>query len=54
MKKVDSETGNKERSIDFKMIMNLATVPTFNKKRGADFMGRLSSFINYMDLLLKD
>lgn len=49
MKKVSSETGNKERTIDMKLILNLAQIPTFNKMTGIDFMGRLGNFVSYID-----
>ena len=47
MKKIDPETGSKERTFDMKMILNLATVNTFNKMNGIDFIGRLGNFVEY-------
>jgi uncharacterized protein YegL len=46
----DMETGNPERKVDIKMLLNLTQVSTFNKMKGNDFLGRLGNFTNYMDL----
>lgn len=45
MKKLDPHTGNKRRTFDMKMILNLAQVNTFNKMNGVDFIGRLGNFV---------
>ena len=54
MKKIDEETGNKERTVDMKMIMAMASIPTFNKMEGADLVARFTPFIKYISLTFKD
>lgn len=48
MRKLDSETGNKERTIDMKVVrsISLAQIPSFNKMEGVDFIGRLEPFLS--------
>lgn len=41
MKKIEGQYGNKEREVDMKVILDLAQIPTFNKAKGVDFIGRM-------------
>ncbi len=54
MRKLDSETGNKERTIDMKVVLDLAQIPSFNKMEGVDFIGRLEPFHHYIKLVYKN
>ena len=49
MKNYDAITGNPERGLDMRMIINLSQVSSFNKNKGKDFMGRLGNFQNYIN-----
>ena len=44
MKNLDSVTGNKVRTLKLKTVLDVAKIPTFNKMRGSDFIGRLGPF----------
>ena len=37
-----------------KMIMKMASIPTFNKMEGIDFVARLAPFQHYISLVIKD
>lgn len=54
MSKLDEETGNKERTIDIQMIMNMANITNLNKNKGIDLVARLAPFQSYITLAMKD
>jgi len=54
MSKRDPETGNKERTVDMKMVMTMASIPSFSKMEGDDLIGRLAPFKNYIELVIRD
>jgi hypothetical protein len=54
MSKLDNEFGNKQRTVDMKLILNTAQIPTFNKAQGTDIVSRLAPSKDYFALVLKN
>lgn len=50
----DPEYGNKERTLNMNVVSGVARIPTFNKMPGIDFIGRLHSYYEYMEYVIRD